>query len=167
MLYRKTVSPVFYKAVPAAAARLVNTHHLFACATTRALSSTVSKMSEKGATTHASLEHRTGSDVVSFDEKDKLRTLDAGLTPDQVVVEYDEAETRRILRKIDYRLIPLLSVLYLLAYIDRSNLGNAKIAGMEDDLNLYGLRYNAALTVFFVPYALLEVPSNVSRAARA
>lgn len=52
-----------------------------------------------------------------------------------------------------------------LAYIDRSNLGNAKIAGMEEDLNLIGLRYNTALTVFFVPYALLEVPSNVGRIA--
>ena len=33
---------------------------------------------------------------------------------------------------------------------------------MEEDLNLINLRYNTALTVFFVPYALLEVPSNVS-----
>ena len=40
-------------------------------------------------------------------------------------------------------------------------MGNAKIAGMEEDLNLYGLRYNTALTVFFVPYALFEVPSNI------
>ncbi len=48
-----------------------------------------------------------------------------------------------------------------LAYIDRSNLGNAKIAGMYDDLELYGMKYNTALTVFFVPYALFEVPSNI------
>lgn len=33
---------------------------------------------------------------------------------------------------------------------------------MEEDLNLINMRYNTALTVFFVPYALLEVPSNVS-----
>lgn len=32
---------------------------------------------------------------------------------------------------------------------------------MNDDLNLHGLQYNAAVTLFFVPYTLLEVPSNV------
>ncbi|KIW54648.1 hypothetical protein PV05_06996 [Exophiala xenobiotica] len=95
--------------------------------------------------------------------KDGLRTVDAGLPPDQVVTEDEvsQAEARRIMKKIDYRIIPLLSVLYLLAYIDRSNLGNAKIAGMYDDLELYGMKYNTALTVFFVPYALFEVPSNI------
>ncbi|RFU28322.1 hypothetical protein B7463_g7990, partial [Scytalidium lignicola] len=92
---------------------------------------------------------------------DGLRTLDAGLPPDQVIAEISELEGRRILRKIDYRLIPLLSILYLIAYVDRSNIGNAKIAGMSDDLNLYGMRYNTALTVFFVPYSLFEVPSNI------
>lgn len=48
-----------------------------------------------------------------------------------------------------------------LAFIDRSNIGNARIAGMYEDLELYGLRYNAAVTIFFVPYTLLEVPSNI------
>lgn len=32
---------------------------------------------------------------------------------------------------------------------------------MYEDLELYGLRYNAAVTIFFVPYTLLEVPSNI------
>ena len=48
-----------------------------------------------------------------------------------------------------------------LAYLDRSNIGNAKIAGMEKDLDLIKLRYNTALTVFFVSYSVFEVPSNI------
>lgn len=32
---------------------------------------------------------------------------------------------------------------------------------MNKDLNLHGMQYNIALTVFFIPYALLEVPSNI------
>lgn len=48
-----------------------------------------------------------------------------------------------------------------MAYLDRSNIGNARIAGMYEDLDLHGMRYNTALTVFFVPYALFEVPSNI------
>ncbi|KAJ4361719.1 hypothetical protein N0V95_001612 [Ascochyta clinopodiicola] len=76
-------------------------------------------------------------------------------------VELDEAEASRVLRKVDYRLVPMLSLLYLVAFIDRSNIGNAKIAGMEADLKMHGLQYNTAVTLFFVPYTLLEVPSNI------
>lgn len=50
---------------------------------------------------------------------------------------------------------------YSMAFIDRSNIGNAKIAGMSKDLKLVGLQYNIALTAFFPPYCLLEVPSNI------
>jgi hypothetical protein len=39
--------------------------------------------------------------------------------------------------------------------------GNAKIAGLTKDLNMHGLQYNTAVTLFFVPYTLLEVPSNI------
>lgn len=48
-----------------------------------------------------------------------------------------------------------------MSFLDRSNIGNAKIAGMEEDLQLTGHQYNVAVTVFFIPYALLEVPSNI------
>ncbi|KAL2785962.1 major facilitator superfamily domain-containing protein [Aspergillus keveii] len=68
---------------------------------------------------------------------------------------------RRIVWKIDKRLIPILMALYIFSFLDRSNIGNAKIAGMTEDLNLRGNQYNIALTVFFFPYALFEVPSNV------
>lgn len=44
---------------------------------------------------------------------------------------------------------------------DLKTVGNAAIAGMTDDLKLVGSQYNIALTMFFIPYALLEVPSNI------
>jgi hypothetical protein len=50
---------------------------------------------------------------------DELVTVENGAT--EVTVDYTQEETRRILRKIDYRLVPLLGVLYLLAFIDRGN----------------------------------------------
>lgn len=81
--------------------------------------------------------------------------------PSETTPVYDEQETKAILRKIDWRLLPMLTLLYVLSYIDRSNIGNAKVAGMNDDLNLTGSQYNIALTVFFFPYALFEVPSNM------
>ncbi|KAF8854579.1 MFS general substrate transporter [Acephala macrosclerotiorum] len=59
------------------------------------------------------------------------------------------------------RLVPLLSFLGPITYADRSNIGNAKIAGMSTDLNLISMGCSTALTVFFVPYSLFEVPSNI------
>lgn len=55
----------------------------------------------------------------------------------------------------------MLAVLYLISHIDRANIGNAKIEGMVTDLGLDGVQWNIVLSVFFVPYILLEVPSNI------
>jgi hypothetical protein len=41
------------------------------------------------------------------------------------------------------------------------NIANAKVFGLSQDLKLTGNRYNIALVIFFVPYILFEVPSNV------
>ena len=43
---------------------------------------------------------------------------------------------------MDLRLIPMLALLYLLSFLDRGNIGNAKIAGMQDDLSLSGQEYS-------------------------
>lgn len=75
--------------------------------------------------------------------------------------DYNDKEGKRILRKVDFRLLPLLTFLYILSFLDRSNIANANVAGMSDDLGLSGAQYNICLTVFFFPYALLEVPSNI------
>ncbi|EMR65065.1 putative major facilitator superfamily transporter protein [Eutypa lata UCREL1] len=59
-------------------------------------------------------------------------------------------------------LLPWLCILYLLAFLDRTNIGNAKIAGLPADTHLVGDQYNITLTVFFIPYALcLEPVTNV------
>ncbi|ORY12692.1 major facilitator superfamily domain-containing protein [Clohesyomyces aquaticus] len=71
-----------------------------------------------------------------------------------------EAE-RKLLRKLDLRVLPPLFVLFLLSFLDRTNIGNAKIQGLTEDLKMKGSDYNIALFVFFVPYILFEVPSNL------
>ena len=54
--------------------------------------------------------------------KSELATLDAGFTESDVIADLPPAEGLRALRKVDYRLVPLLAVLYLVAFIDRSNM---------------------------------------------
>lgn len=77
-------------------------------------------------------------------------------------VEWDEAATKRLMRKIDWRLIPFLALLYLLSFLDRTNIGNARLDTLEADLNMRGLQYNHALAVFFPFYVAAEVPSNMA-----
>ena len=73
----------------------------------------------------------------------------------------DPVALRKLTRKCDLYVVPPLFVLFLLAFLDRTNIGNAKIQGLEDGLHLSGPQYNIALFIFFVPYILLEVPSNI------
>ncbi|KXL44021.1 hypothetical protein M433DRAFT_144625 [Acidomyces richmondensis BFW] len=63
--------------------------------------------------------------------------------------------------RIDLHVIPFLCVLYLLAFLDRVNIANANVYGMSKQLNLTGDKYNVALVIFFVPYVLFEIPSNI------
>ncbi|KAI4146188.1 MAG: hypothetical protein LQ341_002157 [Variospora aurantia] len=68
---------------------------------------------------------------------------------------------RKLVAKIDLRVIPVLSILYLLAFLDRTNIANASIYGLQEELGLRGSQYNTALTIFFVPYIVFEIPSNI------
>ncbi|KAF4940211.1 MFS transporter prlL [Colletotrichum fructicola] len=70
-------------------------------------------------------------------------------------------EEKKLVRKIDMYLLPLMWLMYLLSYMDRTNIGNAKIAGMDKDLGLDSGKYSIALIVFFIGYVLFEVPSNM------
>ena len=66
----------------------------------------------------------------------------------------DPAAERRLVWKFDLRILPVLAVMYLFNSLDKSNLGNAKTAGLEKTLHLTGDQYNIILSVFFVPYVL-------------
>lgn len=61
--------------------------------------------------------------------------------------DFSGIDEKKTLRKMDVRLIPALAVLYLLAFLDRGNIGNAKIQGLTKDLHLSDDGYNIASTV--------------------
>ncbi|KAK8162048.1 major facilitator superfamily domain-containing protein [Phyllosticta citrichinensis] len=65
-------------------------------------------------------------------------------------------EERRVRRKLDRRLVLFMGLLYLLSFLDRSNIGNARIAGLERDLKLQNGRYEWLLTAFYVTYIAFE-----------
>ncbi|EEU35135.1 uncharacterized protein NECHADRAFT_88674 [Fusarium vanettenii 77-13-4] len=75
---------------------------------------------------------------------------------------FTEEKQAALIRKIDFRILPPLVLVYLLAYIDRSNAGNAKLFGALEDLGLSGQQWNVSLAVFFITYAAGGVPSNIT-----
>jgi hypothetical protein len=78
-------------------------------------------------------------DTRNYDEKHPDRESAAASPP-----SFDGVDEAAVLRKMDLRLIPMLSILYLLAFLDRGNIGNAKIEGLLTDLHMSGPEYNWA-----------------------
>lgn len=78
----------------------------------------------------------------------------------------DENRNKRLNRRLDLRLLPLCCWLYLLNFLDRGNIGNARILNKEsgDDLmsrtGMSPMDYAITLSLFSVAYAVFEVPSN-------
>ena len=70
------------------------------------------------------------------------------------------AREKRLVYRVDLRVLPMLAIVFAVSIIDRINVGSAKVLGMEKDLTLTGNRYNVILLTFFPAYLLAELPSN-------
>lgn len=55
----------------------------------------------------------------------------------------------------------MLAVLFLCSFLDRTNVGNAKIYGLETDIHITDYQYSVGLTVFYATYIASEIPSNL------
>ncbi|KAK8128777.1 allantoate permease [Apiospora sp. TS-2023a] len=78
-----------------------------------------------------------------------------------VAVPVPAVQEARLLRKIDFRVLPILFIVYVVAFLDRVNMSNALTLGLPAELGLEGQQPNISLTIFFVPYILFEIPSNI------
>ncbi|KAF8518498.1 MFS general substrate transporter [Hysterangium stoloniferum] len=74
-------------------------------------------------------------------------------------VDLNPVEEKQLLRKLDFVILPLFTLLYTINFIDRTAVG--PLSGLEADLGLTGFEYNIALTLFYVTYSLVEIPSNL------
>ena len=88
---------------------------------------------------------------VAIDEKNEVAHNDDIEKPD-LNETIDPIEEKKLLRKVDLHVVPPLLILFLLAFLDRVNIGNAKIQGMTKELHMVGQDYSIALFIFFIPY---------------
>ncbi|KPI45310.1 putative transporter [Cyphellophora attinorum] len=70
-----------------------------------------------------------------------------------------DATYKSLNRKWDFRILPVLFLIFFSSFLDRASIGNASIAGLGKDLSLKGQSYNIALALFFVVYLLVDVPA--------
>lgn len=70
--------------------------------------------------------------------------------------DYTDEEEAAVVRKLDRKLVLFLGFLYMLSFLDRSNIGNARIAGLEKDLSLSSSQYDWLLTAFYITYIGFE-----------
>ena len=110
-------------------------------------------------TTDPSTNHNHAEKSTKASEIARISAL--ATAPGVTRASFAHLDEKAILRKMDIRLIPMLALLYLLSFLDRGNIGNAKIEGLVEDLGMTGSQYNWTLTVFFFTYAAFEVPSNL------
>ncbi|KAL2817626.1 major facilitator superfamily domain-containing protein [Aspergillus granulosus] len=102
------------------------------------------------------------------DHVEESRSQDAIESPsgtvkhDCEVSTFDPKAEARLRRKIDLYIVPTVALIYLFCFIDRANIGNARLAGLEEDLSMSGYDYNTVLSVFYISYIVFEIPSNIA-----
>ncbi|KAH6695116.1 major facilitator superfamily domain-containing protein [Plectosphaerella plurivora] len=103
-------------------------------------------------------DHVTSADAPGADDASTPPSKTEEATGPYVV---DKETERRLLRKLDIRIIPTVMWIYLMNMMDRVNIGNGRLFGFEEDLNLKGDQFQLAVSVLFVTYCLFEAPSNM------
>ncbi|KAH8816716.1 retrograde regulation protein 2 [Xylogone sp. PMI_703] len=77
------------------------------------------------------------------------------------LVHFDPVAEAKLRWKIDLYIVPIVALLNLFCFIDRANIGNAKLAGFDEDLHLVGYDYNKVISIFYVSYIIFELPATM------
>ncbi|GAA5885176.1 hypothetical protein JCM6882_007262 [Rhodosporidiobolus microsporus] len=90
----------------------------------------------------------------AFEERLDGNNLENGGTEERAKLE------KKLIRKLDARFC-IFIVIYILNYIDRNNVSAARTKGFEEDLNLKGREYDTLLSILYVGYIIMQIPSNI------
>ncbi|KAF8624306.1 hypothetical protein AX15_005937 [Amanita polypyramis BW_CC] len=101
---------------------------------------------------HATMD-KDSTDIVS-------EQLNIDALPEPGTEERRIAE-RRLVRKLDMRVLPTIILIYILNHIDRTGVTTARLKGMQKDLGITDVQYATVIAVLFVSYCPAQIPSNV------
>ncbi|KAI1456446.1 putative MFS transporter [Annulohypoxylon moriforme] len=75
--------------------------------------------------------------------------------------EFHRKLTKTLTRKVDFHLMPMIALMFMLNFLDRNNLSQARLGTLEKDLGMTGTDFNLATSILFVGYLLMQLPSNL------
>ncbi|KAI1250558.1 hypothetical protein MGN70_007615 [Eutypa lata] len=109
--------------------------------------------------------HQHHKDVSGVANLDSARSR--GLQPPDIIARLSPEDRvfleKKLRKKIDLRLLPMVILMYIMNYIDRNNIAAAKLAGLPEDLHLNpdSGEFQTAVSILFVGYLLMQIPSNL------
>ncbi|KAF2761118.1 MFS general substrate transporter [Pseudovirgaria hyperparasitica] len=72
-----------------------------------------------------------------------------------------QALDKRIVKILDWRMMPIITLMFLMSYLDRINVSNARLAGLQDDLHMSDTIWNAGISTFYVGYLIGQLPGVI------
>jgi MFS family permease len=72
--------------------------------------------------------------------------------------ELDAKAEVKLLAKLDGAFVPIIMLVYLTCFLDRSNIGNVKVAGMPEDIGASAAEFSTAVSIFYATYVVFETP---------
>ncbi|CAG7970141.1 unnamed protein product [Penicillium nalgiovense] len=93
--------------------------------------------------------------------KDSLKkedTEEANYAIESLDVVLDPKKEAKLLAKLDVAFVPIIMLTYLTCFLDRSSIGNVKVASMPEDINASPDEFSTAVSIFYVTYVLFEAP---------
>ncbi|KAK4049507.1 hypothetical protein OIV83_004004, partial [Microbotryomycetes sp. JL201] len=109
--------------------------------------------------------NRTDSEIEKFHLDNVEDVAQSGQAATDIhghaLVEVDPKAERALVRKLDLMILPSVLFCYIMCFVDRTNIGNARIAGLEAGLGMRptdygGYGYNLLLTCFYIGYIVAE-----------
>ncbi|GJE91439.1 MFS general substrate transporter [Phanerochaete sordida] len=110
---------------------------------------------------------RSSSDAEKFEDKEPVVAGDdasAVLTDDDgdlLLPEVRKQAEKRLVRKLDVRLLPTIVLFFILNYIDRTAISSARLKGIEKDVHISDIQYENVLAVLYASYVPAQIPSNM------
>ncbi|CEP08234.1 hypothetical protein [Parasitella parasitica] len=102
-----------------------------------------------------STKQQTGYDFVSLENNSTF------VSEIEFAEQGNQQEMKRLIRKLDLRIMPLFCLFYFSDFLDRANIGNATLAGLRTDLGMTSYELSTAISAFFITFIIFEIPSNV------
>jgi MFS family permease len=101
---------------------------------------------------------------VEFEKEERVENLEHVAEQQNVLPHIDPARRvvveKSLKRKLDAR-CSLFVLIYIMNYLDRNNISAARLKGLQTDLNLTDNQYSTCLSILYVGYILMQVPSNM------